>query len=303
MNVITPLPLVSKMPFAPEEAVFALGGDTPAHIWVRTCPTLRCECRAALVLASFEGHEVLLDRAASVRAASHAGSGYDEAAELTGLVAFKLDIDAVLAYAPNGDAPLDLADHPEVAAVATLLDGNVMDAVGRLWFHGKGLPDPEERLRAEGNAVTVKGWQSGQMLGWAEANLDVREDAYFYKKNFYMAFDKYCPIAGCDCGEVLVNFCAGSDRQRPLGHVVVKSNGEILLVPERNSEHLIMQLWSMYSARYPDFLLRLQAREKVMKTLDVAGVSAQARSAKVGRNDPCSCGSGKKYKKCCGAKP
>ncbi|MGA3212013.1 MAG: SEC-C metal-binding domain-containing protein, partial [Terriglobales bacterium] len=25
-------------------------------------------------------------------------------------------------------------------------------------------------------------------------------------------------------------------------------------------------------------------------------------SAKVGRNDPCPCGSGKKYKKCCGAK-
>ncbi|MBR6530302.1 MAG: SEC-C domain-containing protein, partial [Clostridia bacterium] len=24
-------------------------------------------------------------------------------------------------------------------------------------------------------------------------------------------------------------------------------------------------------------------------------------SAKVGRNDPCPCGSGKKYKKCCGA--
>jgi len=26
----------------------------------------------------------------------------------------------------------------------------------------------------------------------------------------------------------------------------------------------------------------------------------QARSSKVGRNDPCPCGSGKKYKKCCG---
>jgi uncharacterized protein len=25
--------------------------------------------------------------------------------------------------------------------------------------------------------------------------------------------------------------------------------------------------------------------------------------AKVGRNDPCPCGSGKKYKKCCGANP
>ena len=26
-----------------------------------------------------------------------------------------------------------------------------------------------------------------------------------------------------------------------------------------------------------------------------------ARSAKVGRNEPCHCGSGKKFKKCCGA--
>ncbi|MEA1649028.1 MULTISPECIES: SEC-C metal-binding domain-containing protein [Nitrospirillum] len=25
------------------------------------------------------------------------------------------------------------------------------------------------------------------------------------------------------------------------------------------------------------------------------------RQAKVGRNDPCPCGSGKKYKRCCGA--
>jgi uncharacterized protein YecA (UPF0149 family) len=28
---------------------------------------------------------------------------------------------------------------------------------------------------------------------------------------------------------------------------------------------------------------------------------AAAASQKVGRNDPCPCGSGKKYKKCCGA--
>jgi preprotein translocase subunit SecA len=27
------------------------------------------------------------------------------------------------------------------------------------------------------------------------------------------------------------------------------------------------------------------------------------RSAKVGRNDPCPCGSGRKYKNCCGANP
>ncbi len=35
--------------------------------------------------------------------------------------------------------------------------------------------------------------------------------------------------------------------------------------------------------------------------VDIAEPVKQAVSAKVGRNDPCPCGSGKKYKKCCGA--
>jgi len=30
-------------------------------------------------------------------------------------------------------------------------------------------------------------------------------------------------------------------------------------------------------------------------------VQRMVRGDKVGRNDPCPCGSGKKYKKCCGA--
>ncbi|MCM1382903.1 MAG: SEC-C metal-binding domain-containing protein [Muribaculaceae bacterium] len=46
-------------------------------------------------------------------------------------------------------------------------------------------------------------------------------------------------------------------------------------------------------------------RERVMKPMDTGGdgtVSNAPRKvgAKVGRNDPCPCGSGKKYKKCCG---
>ncbi|MBW2373532.1 MAG: SEC-C domain-containing protein, partial [Deltaproteobacteria bacterium] len=32
-----------------------------------------------------------------------------------------------------------------------------------------------------------------------------------------------------------------------------------------------------------------------------AGGAGGSRPGKVGRNDPCPCGSGKKYKKCCGA--
>ena len=44
-------------------------------------------------------------------------------------------------------------------------------------------------------------------------------------------------------------------------------------------------------------------RVQVLKAEDTGSdgsVSATRRSQKVGRNDPCPCGSGKKYKKCCG---
>jgi uncharacterized protein YecA (UPF0149 family) len=35
---------------------------------------------------------------------------------------------------------------------------------------------------------------------------------------------------------------------------------------------------------------------------DLQKVQQVVRGAKIGRNDPCPCGSGNKYKKCCGAK-
>jgi preprotein translocase subunit SecA len=49
-------------------------------------------------------------------------------------------------------------------------------------------------------------------------------------------------------------------------------------------------------------------KERELEMLQFAGGEASSapkaqviKGAKVGRNDPCPCGSGKKYKKCCGA--
>ena len=47
----------------------------------------------------------------------------------------------------------------------------------------------------------------------------------------------------------------------------------------------------------------LERKEVVKKTITNDGKDAkkiQAKSKKVGRNEPCPCGSGKKYKQCCG---
>lgn len=44
----------------------------------------------------------------------------------------------------------------------------------------------------------------------------------------------------------------------------------------------------------------IEAEEKLLK--ETKKVDPLKAGAEPGRNDPCPCGSGKKYKKCCGAK-
>ncbi|OGL43997.1 MAG: hypothetical protein A2149_02945, partial [Candidatus Schekmanbacteria bacterium RBG_16_38_11] len=45
---------------------------------------------------------------------------------------------------------------------------------------------------------------------------------------------------------------------------------------------------------------RTKASEKVRKLADSQKKDYQARNSKIPRNEPCPCGSSKKYKKCCG---
>ncbi|MFH0763848.1 MAG: SEC-C metal-binding domain-containing protein [Candidatus Omnitrophota bacterium] len=57
------------------------------------------------------------------------------------------------------------------------------------------------------------------------------------------------------------------------------------------------------SLKHEEEAIRYCSSEEIENTfldrLDAESVKP-ARSVKIGRNDPCSCGSGKKYKKCCG---
>lgn len=63
--------------------------------------------------------------------------------------------------------------------------------------------------------------------------------------------------------------------------------------------------WNMHEAK-ADWLYNLEqwdgilSREKRDEITKQFRQSKMAVSSKVGRNDPCPCGSGKKYKKCCG---
>jgi hypothetical protein len=49
-------------------------------------------------------------------------------------------------------------------------------------------------------------------------------------------------------------------------------------------------------------MMTRNANNRMPRGSAMEGVPAMTRTVKVGRNDTCGCGSGKKFKRCCGAK-
>lgn len=76
------------------------------------------------------------------------------------------------------------------------------------------------------------------------------------------------------------------------------SNIEPLVAYKKDSYVFYKDLWNDLSNYVLDFVLRFQ-KENV-KTETTNKVVIAGSKDKIGRNDPCPCGSGKKYKHCCG---
>jgi hypothetical protein len=288
---------------APDDGVFELTGTKPAWLWVHTCPEPACECRSALVLATHEGRERLLERGAAVREAWNAGTGYSKAAAaLDDLIVFHVDIDTVEISTPPDDEPLDLAAYPRIADIAVRIDGELLEKIGHLWYRGKGWPDAEQKALLA-TEIKVEGWRRGEMLAWNDVCTGVRQDYYVLDRRLYEADEVYCPVPDCDCGEVMIHFETLMPRGAPSsGHVVVKPSGATKMQPAKDGRDRLEQLWTAFRQRHPNYLARFARRYPVMKRMGALIVGTpRAVSTKAGRNDACPCGSGKKFKRCCGA--
>ena len=299
--------------------ILRLPGDEPSWIWAFTCPTPGCSCRSALVLAAAGDRETLRARGAEVGEAWLKGRDrVAVAAALPGVTAFQLDLDSAEAGPPKSDerfTPGDLAARPELARVIERIDGEVLDAIGRLWYLGKGTPDPEE-ARREAPQIEVADWKAGELVGWNEALLGVRDDLYILDDGVFEATELYCVANGCTCGETVVRFAESKSRDVVLHIGAVRisgsgSSGTVVLDPDHPRDRArIERLWAAFQHRHPRYRERFARRAATMQELGPKIVSAPhdrgknlpaTAATKVGRNDPCPCGSGKKYKKCCGA--
>jgi len=255
------------------------------------------------VLATHVGRELLLERGAvTLDAPNGQGDGLTVAAAIDDLIVFHIDIDTAEVAPPIGDELLAVAAHPRIADIAMRIDGDLLDSIGKLWYRGKGLPDPDQKVLSA-TEIMIKSWRRGDVVAWNDVFTGSRQDLYVLEDRLYEAVEMYCPASECECGEVVIHFAAVTPRGAPSpGRIMVQLSGVTELEPGKKGRDRLDQLWVKFQQRHPNYHARFARRYPVIKSVGARIVGpAQAVSSKIGRNEACQCGSGKKYKKCCGA--
>ncbi|MFO7913635.1 MAG: SEC-C metal-binding domain-containing protein [Desulfotignum sp.] len=125
----------------------------------------------------------------------------------------------------------------------------------------------------------------------------------------YLIFDQFCLLPGCSCTHTVLDILPDVEAETmqetsfTLKLTYTRKHWEI--DQELPGSITLAAVRSAIEERYPDFYRSLRTRHEKLKHIyqkcrKKEFLPAQpAQSSKVGRNDPCPCVSGKKYKKCC----
>ena len=204
------------------------------------------------------------------------------------------------------DAHPDRKDETDPALLDWLvseMDGELLEALHRFRARAKG--HPPEGLRTDIDLDEVEKYHLVAADDLLEA---VRSDDYVFDGHRYWAAFFLCPTPWCDCHEArLVFFDEEAESGDDVGSLLLDISGPtgfdvVESTADREAEHLLRDLWGLFERRHDvgAFLRRREAQLKAVgETLWRAVDRPARRSKKVGRNAPCPCGSGRKYKKCC----
>ncbi|MGD0657643.1 MAG: preprotein translocase subunit SecA [Syntrophorhabdales bacterium] len=92
----------------------------------------------------------------------------------------------------------------------------------------------------------------------------------------------------------------GYGQKDPLREYQRESFELFLDMLDRVSQDTISKLFAIQPARHEDVEAAVRPEAPVIFMNRGEEATREQKSSKIGRNDPCPCGSGKKYKKCCG---
>jgi hypothetical protein len=203
----------------------------------------------------------------------------------------------------------DATDPALLGWLASEMDGELLEMLYRFWAHAKGRP--AERQAEDIDLDEVEEYHLVYLDDLIEGT---RPDEYFLGGRRYWNALYLCPYADCDCHRAEVVFFdedpepAAVESHGAVGSLWLELGGAdgfkiAEMAAERDvSAHLIRDLWALFERRHDagSFLRRREAQCKTVgETLWIPAAKPVHAVPAPGRNDPCSCGSGKKFKKCC----
>ena len=259
---------------------------------VHLCKVPGCTCREVALRA------VILDVDDE---AGRVEIGDDTLARLTSndVLNAQLDVDFGIVDPNDHEGRVPLSDD-WIRYLQSQVDGELLDMLHDRW------------LRAKGKTSVPIDWAPrapDELVAWGEAHSDARHDHFLDqagRDQSFIAHDLYCVNPTCTCSKVVIAFAPVKYTDRNVGmlnvHVPDLEVVERTVTP--HNADLVDRLWNAFLARHPHLAERCVSRKQRMIELAARRAAARtpvARAAdRVGRNEPCPCGSGKKYKRCCG---
>jgi hypothetical protein len=215
----------------------------------------------------------------------------------------------------SGPAPLGELQLELLGWLREGMDASVLETLRTRWQLAKGTAG-QAVLGVTGSTWRDRDWTwwDGEgRIAWADVFPATPEERYDLDGRTYGADDLYCLGEGCQCHDVTVQFLDLTDAEEGefVGAVdFVLPGGEVVGTENPPGERqLLDRLWAAFAASR-DFAV-LESRRQEMRRLapeirslrSAQGHPEPLRREHVGRNDPCPCGSGKKYKRCCLVRP
>ncbi len=206
----------------------------------------------------------------------------------------------------------------DLAWLGREMDGDLLDRLYAALLAGKGLIGTDEPRPCD----EITEWARGDKMHYDYLFPGSRPDRYRVGGRLYDIGDVLCPDSSCGCATAILDVeeIIEDGVPVPIGHAIVSvpaSSGaskdparprRLEFVPRAGFDRSLLEtLYMLYRGRYPDENRLRERQERVRAAMKpLFGPRSEvprllSRAAPVGRNDPCPCGSGKKFKKCCGA--
>jgi len=276
----------------------AKGTNVPCGAVFRVCATARCSCHAVCV---------------------HCAPLLSDGTATPGLLRwFWLDVrKRALEMSP------ELKAHPETLRQAEVISKQMTSSAWEelhRWFWTAKIEAIETAEVADIDINDLPNADDGHLVPFTEVFPLGLSLNFTFERAAWAADEQYCVQPRCGCTEIVLSFLQLKDatgrrttslRDVPALRYDYRSHASRQLASGPAGTAATGQLLTALKTAYPSLDTRLELHHRIMQSLYARHYFAQVkqrletqlsvRREKIGRNDPCPCGSGKKFKKCCGA--